>query len=48
MTPQTKCIETIVITAAAVGIVLANKEMFFETDHVGRILEINNENTADR
>lgn len=48
MTPQTKCIETIVITAAAVGIVLANKEMFFETDHVGRILEINNKNTADR
>lgn len=42
------CLETIVITVAAIGIVLANKEMFFETDHVGRILEINNENTADR
>lgn len=39
MTPQTKCVETVVITLAAVGIVLANKEMFFETEHVGRILE---------
>ncbi|MBS7009745.1 CPBP family intramembrane glutamic endopeptidase [Anaerostipes sp.] len=39
MTPQTKCVETFVITLAAAGIVLANKEMFFETDHVGRLLE---------
>lgn len=48
MTPQTKCVETIVITLAAVGIVLANREIFFETEHVGRILEIKNKNTADR
>ena len=39
MTPETKCVETIVVTIAAVVIVLANKEMFFETRHVGRLLE---------
>ncbi len=38
MTPETKCVETIVVTAATVVIVLANKEMFFETRHVGRLL----------
>lgn len=41
MTPETKCIETIVITLAAVGLVFANKEMFFETEHVGKLLETN-------
>ena len=39
MTPETKCVETIVVTAAAALIVLANKDMFFETRHVGRLLE---------
>ena len=39
MTPETKCVETIVVTAVAVFIVLTNKEMFFETKHVGRLLE---------
>ena len=39
MTPETKCVETIVITAVTVIIVLANKDMFFETRHVGRLLE---------
>jgi membrane protease YdiL (CAAX protease family) len=39
MTPETKCVETIVATIATIVIVLANKEMFFETDHVGRILQ---------
>lgn len=39
MTPETKCVETIVVTAATVVIVLANKEMFFETDHVGKLPE---------
>ena len=39
MTPETKCVETIVVTAAAAVIVLANREMFFETRHVGRLLE---------
>ncbi len=39
MTPETKCVETIVVTAAAAVIVLANREMFFGTGHVGRLLE---------
>ena len=39
MTPETKCVETIVVTAATVVIVLANKDMFFETRHVGRLLD---------
>ena len=37
MTPETKCVETIVVTIAAAVIVLANKELFFETDHVGKL-----------
>ena len=46
MTPETKCVETIVVTVATVIIVLANKDMFFETRHVGRLLEsISNEET---
>ena len=39
MTPETKCIETIVVIAVSVWIVVRNKEMFFETKHVGRLLE---------
>ena len=39
MTPETKCVETIVVTIAAAVIVLANKDMFFGTRHVGRLLE---------
>ena len=39
MTPETKCVETIVVVIATAVIVLANKDMFFETDHVGRLLE---------
>jgi len=39
MTPETKCAETIVATIATIVIVLANKEMFFETDHVGKLPE---------
>lgn len=39
MTPETKCVETLVVTAATVVIVLANKEMFFETEHVGKLPE---------
>ena len=39
MTPETKCVETIVITLATVIIVMRNKDMFFETRHVGRLLE---------
>lgn len=39
MTPETKCVETIVVTLVAVIIVIANKDMFFEKRHVGRLLE---------
>ena len=39
MTPETKCVETIVVTVAAAVIVLLNKEMFFGTRHVGRLLD---------
>ena len=39
MTPEPKCVETIVVTAVAAIIVLTNKDMFFETRHVGRLLE---------
>ena len=39
MTPETKCVETIVVTAATVVIVLANREMFFETEHIGKLPE---------
>ena len=46
MTPETNCVETIVVTVATVIIVLANKDIFFETRHVGRLLEsISNEET---
>ena len=40
MTHETKCVETIVITIAAAIIVITNKDMFFETRHVGRLLEM--------
>lgn len=39
LTPETKCVETLVITAAAAVVVLANRDLFFETRHVGRLLE---------
>ena len=39
MTPETKCVETIVVTVVAAIIVIANKDMFFETRHVGKLLE---------
>ena len=40
MTPETKCVETIVITLVTVIIVAVKKDMFFKTDHVGRLLEM--------
>ncbi|MBQ9327718.1 MAG: CPBP family intramembrane metalloprotease [Solobacterium sp.] len=39
MTPETKCVESLVITFAAAIIVLRNKELFFEIRHVGHLLE---------
>ncbi len=40
MTPQTKCIETLVFMVIAAVLVACNRKMFFETDHVGRLLEM--------
>ena len=40
MTPQTKCIETVFVFLAAAIVVLFNKRMFFETEHIGRLLEL--------
>ena len=42
LTPETKCLETIVITVVAIMIVMVKKDMFFETHHVGRLLEYSN------
>ena len=39
MTPETKCVETIVVTIVAAIIVITNKDLFFETRHVRRLLE---------
>ena len=39
MTSETKCIQTIFVVIAAIIIVVINKEMFFETKHVGNLLE---------
>ena len=38
MTPQTKCVETIVVTLAAVLAVATNREMFFKKEHIGNLL----------
>ena len=39
MTPETKCAETIIVFIATAVIVIANRDMFFETSHIGRILD---------
>ena len=39
MTPDTKCVETIVVTIVTIIIVIAKKDMFFSTRHVGRLLD---------
>ena len=39
MTPETKCVETIVVTIVTIIIVIAKKDMFFSTRHVGRLLD---------
>lgn len=38
MTPQTKCVETLVVFFAAAVVVLINSEMFFEKEHIGNLL----------
>ncbi|MBQ5311960.1 MAG: CPBP family intramembrane metalloprotease [Oscillospiraceae bacterium] len=39
ITPETKCIETIVLLLLSAIIVYKNKDMFFEKDHIGNLLE---------
>jgi membrane protease YdiL (CAAX protease family) len=39
MTQTTKCIETLVLFAAAAIIVATNRKLFFEKKHIGRLLE---------
>jgi membrane protease YdiL (CAAX protease family) len=39
MTQVTKCVETGVLFAAAAVIILLNKHLFFETDHIGRLIQ---------
>ena len=46
MTPETKCVETIVVIAATAIIVYLKKDMFFETRHVGSLLETRAGETA--
>lgn len=41
MTPQTKCVETIVVFLAAILVVATNKDMFFEKEHIGNLLNYN-------
>lgn len=43
MTPQTKCVETIIVFLAAALIVVTNMEMFFEKEHIGKLLEYKEE-----
>lgn len=39
LTPQTKCVETIVVFIVTIILVIIKKEMFFETRHIGHILD---------
>ncbi len=48
MTPETKIIETAFVAAAAVFVVATNKELFFETKHIGRLLEVQREEDDKR
>ena len=48
MTPQTKCVETIIIFFAAAIIVLTNKEMFFEKEHIGHLLDYKEERKIEK
>lgn len=43
MTPQTKCVETIIVFIAATLIVATNKKMFFEQKHIGNLLSCNSD-----
>lgn len=47
MTPQTKCVETLIVTVTAIVIVLTNKEMFFEKEHIGNLLTYKEERIVE-
>ena len=47
MTNTTKCVETIVLFFAAGIIVAANKDLFFETRHIGRLLPENEQTHSE-
>ena len=40
ISPETKCIETVVMLVAAAIVVAANKELFFDKSHRGNLLEV--------
>ncbi len=44
LTPETKCVETLVVIIVTAIIVYAKKDMFFETRHVGRLLSTYEDN----
>lgn len=48
MTPQTKCVETVIVYIAAAIIVLTNREMFFEKEHVGNLLAYKEEREIEQ
>ena len=37
MTPETKCIETLIMFVIAALVIVWQKELFFETDHIGNL-----------
>jgi membrane protease YdiL (CAAX protease family) len=39
MTQITKCVETLVLFAAAAVVVITNKKLFFEKEHIGNLLK---------
>jgi len=43
MTPQTKCVETVVVFVVAAVVILTNREMFFEKEHIGNLLDYKEE-----
>ena len=48
LTPETKIIETGFVALAAVIVVLTNKKLFFGKDHIGRLLEVQEEEDNER
>lgn len=39
LTPETKCLETLVVLVLAVCVVLANRDLFFSRDHIGKLAQ---------